>query len=452
MNVLVIGCGKIGAEIVSALVKEGHNVTAMDINQKVIDEIINVYDVMAVTGNGADCETLAEAGVDNQELVIAATDSDELNMLSCFLAGKMGARHTIARIRKPEYNDASLSFMKQQLGLAMAINPELLAAEEINRILRLPSAVKIETFSRRNFEMVELILKSDSPLIGMQLMDIKSKYKGMFLICVVHRGDEVFIPGGRFVLKEGDRIGLTAAPGEIARLLKSMGVLQKQARSVMILGGSRTAHYLALLLTNSGISVKIIEQDRELCRELCDAIPKAVVLQGDGAQQELLLEEGIKDQDAFVALTGMDEENILTSIFADSLEVPKVISKINRDELAVMAEKLGLECVVSPKKIIADIIIRYARALSNSLGSNVETLYNLMDGKAEAVEFMVRTELPWLKTPIKDLKFKEGILIAGIIRDRKAIIPSGSDVILLGDRVVVIAANMRLTDIKDIMQ
>lgn len=452
MNILVAGCGKIGTTIIASLVAEGHDVTAMDNDSAVLDDITNIYDVIGVCGNGADCETLEEAGVEKAELFVAVTGSDELNMLSCFMAKKMGAKHTIARIRNREYNDRSLGFMRQQLGLSMSINPELLAAQELFNILKFPSAVKIETFSRRNFEMIELRLKSDSMLNGVQLSELRNKYKAKVLICVVQRGEQVYIPDGNFVLKDGDKIGITATPAEIQKLLRGVGLLQKQARNVMILGGSRTAYYLAKMLTSIGNPVKIVEKDRARCRDLCDVLPKAVIIHGDGAQQELLLEEGLRSLDAFVALTGMDEENILISIFAASQNVPTVISKVNRNELASMAEKLGLDCIVSPKKIVADILVQYARALQNSLGSSVETLYKLMDGKAEALEFNVRSDSKLVHIPLKELQLKPNTLIAGIIRDRKTIIPGGDDIIQPGDKVIVIAADHRLKDLSDILK
>ncbi|MBR5279569.1 MAG: Trk system potassium transporter TrkA [Clostridia bacterium] len=452
MRVIVVGLGKIGTTIVGSLVSEGHDVVAVDRDAKAVAEITNEYDVMAVCGNGADVEPLVEAGVAKTELLIAVTESDEMNMLSCFMAKKLGARHTIARIRNPEYNDQSLVFMKQQLELSMAINPELLAAEELFKLLKFPSALKVETFSRRSYEMVEVRLKPDSALIGMSLKDIRQKYKAKFLVCVVQRGDDVFIPSGNFVLENGDKIGITSTPAEIHKLLRELGVLQKQARSVMILGGGRTTYYLAQLLTNSGNGVKIIESDRALCRELCDSLPKAVVIHGDGAHHDLLMEEGISAQDAFVSLTETDESNILLSIFASNQDIPKVIAQVDRDEMSVLAEKLGLDCTISPRKIIADILIRYARALENSLGSSkVETLYKLMDDKAEALEFVAGSEVPFLGVCLKDLAVKPQILIAGIIRDRKPIIPSGNDFIQEGDRVVVIAANQRLQDLAEIV-
>ncbi len=453
MNIIVVGCGKIGTTILESLVAEDHNVIAIDNDPSIIGEVTNIYDVMGVCGNGADSDTLTEAGIEKADLFVAVTDSDELNMLSCYIARRMGAKHTIARIRNPEYNDRSLGFMKQQLGLSMAINPEFMAAQEFFNILKLPSALKIETFGRRNFEMIELLIKPNSPLDDVRLMDLRKKYnKHHFLIAVVQRGDEVYIPDGSFVLKAGDRIGLTATPAELHKLLKEVGALKKQARDVILLGASRTAYYLAKMLINSGNSVKVIEKDRNRCTEFCDALPEAVVIQGDGALQELLLEEGIRSTDAFAALTGMDEENILISFYAMSQNVPKVISKVNRDELSTMAEKLGLDCIVSPQKIISDLLVRYARALQNSAGSKVEALYNMMDNQAEALEFNVLSDFPLSEMPLKAMRLKPNILIAGIIRGRKAIIPTGDDTILPGDKVVVIAAKQHLRDLIDIIQ
>ncbi len=451
MNIVVVGCGKIGTTILASLVSEGHDVVALDSDPAVVSEIVNIYDVMGVCGNGADMESLEEAQAERAEMFIAVTGSDELNMLSCFMAKKMGAKHTVARIRNPEYNDKGLAFMRQQLDLSLSINPDLMAARELLNILKLPSAVKIETFSQGSFEIIELWLKN-SVLDGKRISEIRDKYKTKFLICAVRRGEQVFIPDGNFELKNGDKIGLTASPAEMQKFLRSVGVLQKQARNVMILGGSRTAYYLAKMLGSIGNSVKIIEKDPAVCSELCEALPKTVIIQGDGAQQELLLEEGIRTVDAFVALTGMDEENILISIFAALQNVPKVISKINRDELFSMAEKLGLDCLISPKKIISDVMVRYARALQNSLGSNVETLYKLMGDRAEALEFNVKADPKLTGIPLKELRLKSNILIAGIIRDRKTVIPVGEDMILPGDRVIVLSAGQRLNDLSDILK
>lgn len=452
MRIIVVGCGKIGMTIVSSLVGEGHDVVAVDNDADVIDDVTNIYDAMGVNGNGADCDTLSEAGVDKAELFVAVTDSDEMNMLSCYIARKMGAKHTIARIRNPEYNAQSLGFMCQQLDLSMAINPEMLAARELYNILKMPSAVNIETFSGRNFEMVELRLKPNSPIDGMTLSDVRKKYQAKFLICAVQCNDEMLIPDGDFILKSGDKIALTAAPNEIHKLLKMLGILQKQARSVMILGASKTAYYLAKMLLADGTSVRIIEKNRARCDEICSRLPNVTMICDDGAKQELLLEEGLHSVDAFVALTGMDEENILISIFAASQNVPKVIAKVNRSELAAMAENLGLESIISPQKIISNLLSRYARALNNTLGNNVETLYKLMDGKAEALEFIVSPDFKHQMIKVKDMKFKKNILIAGIIRKRKTIIPSGDDEFMSGDKVIVLATGQQINDLYDIFE
>ena len=450
MKIIIAGCGKIGITLVENLVNEGHEVVALDSNPDAITDITNVYDAMGVCGSATDCDTLAEAGVEKADLFVAATDADELNMLSCFLAKRMGAAHAIARIRKPEYNDQNLGFMRQQLDLSMSINPEQLAAQELFKVLKLPSAMTVETFSRRNFEMVELRLRPESPMDGLSLIELRKKYAAKFLVCVVQRGEEVYIPDGSFVLRAGDRIGVTATPTEIHRFLRMVGVMQKQAKSVMILGASRMAYYLAKMLLDNGTTVKIIDQDRDRCRQFCDLLPGATMIHGESIQQELLLEEGIGSVDAFVALTGIDEENILMAFYANAQNVPKVVAKINHNQLAAMADNLGLDCIISPKKVVVDILLRYVRALENSIGGQVETLYKLMDGRAEALEFKVQADFEALQIPLKVLALKKDILIAGIVRGRKNIIPSGEDVILAGDRVIILAAGRAISTLSDI--
>ena len=452
MKIVIAGCGKIGATVIGSLVAEGHDIVAIDSNPDVVAEITNVYDVMGLCGNGVDSDILEEAGVENAELFIAFAGSDELNMLSCFLARKMGAKNTIARIRTPEYNDKSLGIMKQHLELSMAINPERLAAHEIYNLLKFPTALKIEKFSRGYLEMIQIKLRENSFLDGVKLSDIRTKFDAKVLVCCIQRDDEVYIPDGNFVLKSGDKIGITAAHSEFQKLFKGAAHVQKQAKDVLILGGGRVSYYLAEMLTNIGTAVKIIDQDEKACEALSEILPKATIIHGDGAQQEILVEEGLLETDAFVSLTGMDEENILISIFAEAQNVPKVVTKVNRDELFSMAEKLGLDSIVSTKKIVSDMILSYARALQNSLGSNVETMYKLMDDKAEALEFNVREDSRVAGIPLKDLKIRKNILIGGIIRNRKTIIPGGNDMILAGDRVVVVAASHRLQDLSDIIE
>ncbi len=451
VKIIVAGCGKIGTTVVESLNAEGHDVTAIDSCPTTLDSIINVHDVMGVCGNCADCDVLQEADAAHADLFVAVTDSDDTNALSCFFAQRMGAKHTIARIRNPEYNDDSLTFMKQHLDISLAINPESLAARELHRILRFPSAVKVETFSHRNFEMIELKLREDSPLGGLSLSELRTKYAARFLVCVVQRGSEVYIPDGNFVLQAGDKIALTATLTELQKLLREVGVLQRKARNVMILGGSRVAFYLAKLLENGGSRVTLVEKDRAAAAELSNLLPKTVVIAGDGSHQEILMEEDLPAHDAFVALTGMDEQNILMSIFAAAQQVPKVIAKVNRDEMAQLAESLGLDTIVSPRKIVSDILVRYARALENSLDSSMETLYKLMDGKAEALEFLVQDTSRVINVPLKDLRLKPNVLLAGILRDRKTLIPTGIDSIHAGDRVIVVAANQRVRDLSDIL-
>lgn len=454
MKIIIVGGGKIGATLIESLESEGHDITVVDRDQKVIDEISNIYDVMCVCGNGVDNDTLNEAEVSKAELLIAVTASDEINMLICFIAKKMGAAHTVARVRNPEFNDKRMGQVKQYLDISLTINPELLAAQEIFNILKLPAAINIETFSRRNFEMVELLIKDDSHLDGMSLIELRKKYKASFLICVVKRGDEVYIPDGNFILKNGDHICITANFTEIQKLLKMLGLAKKHSKNVMILGATTTAFYLSKMLLRSGSDITIIDKDIDRCNQFSEILPGAVIINGDGAQQEVLMEEGITSVDAFASLTGMDEENILISFFAQSQNVPRVVAKVNRNELASMAEKLGLDSIVSPKKAVSNVVTSYARALQNTLGSNVETMYKLMNGSVEALEFNVQSDFKSQHVPLKEMKLKKDVLIAGIIRKRKAFVPSGDDEIISGDKIIVIAKSneQKMNDLADILR
>ncbi len=452
MKIIVVGCGKIGSNLIRALCAEGHDVLLIDKNPALVDSVTNIYDIMGLCGNATAYETLLEAGVDKAALFIAVTGSDESNMLSCYLASKLGVSHTIARVRNPEYTESSVEFMREKLGISMMINPELLAANELFNILKIPSAVKVESFSRRKFEMIETILQDQSPIDGMRLFDLRNKYKGHYLICAVQRGDNVYIPDGNFILRSGDRINIAAVHTELEKVLKEMSLLKRKVRNIMLLGGSRTTYYLAKMLTSIGNSVKIIEKKSDVCAAMAELVPKSVVVHGDATNQELLLEEGLADIDALVALTGIDETNILMSIFALNHNVSKVIAKANSDELTSIADKLGLDCVIAPKRVVTDILIRYARGLANSQGSKVETLYTFMDGKVECVEFIAKKDSPVIGIDFKTLEIRQGILIAGILRGNKAIIPSGNDMILDGDRVVVISSHLRLNDLSEILK
>ena len=389
--------------------------------------------------------------MERAELFIAATGSDECNMLSCFIAKRMGAKHTIARVRNPEYSEKSFGFMRQELDISMIMNPDQLAAQDMYYTLKLPGAVKIEYFARRSFEMVELRLKEDSPLCGVQLYELRKRYDAKFLICAVQRGDSVVIPDGNYVLQPGDRIELTAAPSEISKLLKLLGILRKQSKSVMILGASRAAYYLTRMLLASGTGVTVIEKDHQRCQHFSELLPGATVICNDGSKQELLMAEGLTSRDAFVSLTGMDEENILVSFFALSQGLPKVITKVNRDELHAIAERLGLDSLIASRHVSSNVVSRYARALQNSLGSNMEALYRILDGKAEAIEFAVHSDCALTDIPLAEMRLRSGILIAGIIRGRKTIIPSGTDCIYVGDHIIVLAAGMQIHQLTDIL-
>ncbi|PWM25800.1 MAG: Trk system potassium transporter TrkA [Oscillospiraceae bacterium] len=450
MKIIVVGGGKIGETLVEQLAREGHDLVLIDNQQRVIDETENRLDVMGVYGNGASHQVQMEAGVPRADLLIAATSSDELNILCGLVAKKLGARHTIARVRNPEYSD-QLVFLRDELGLSMSINPEAAAAGELFRMLRFPSALKIETFSRGRVEMAEVRLREGGSLDGLYLHEFSRKFQVKVLVCIVQRGEEVFIPTGDFRMAAGDKISIAAGPSEIEQFFRAAGLMKEQAHSVMIVGGGRIAHYLGRKLLGIGVSVKIIDSNPQRCRQLCEQMPRAMIICGDGTKQELLFEEGLERVDAFVSLTGLDEQNAILSMFAASRGVSKVITKVSRTSLLSLVESAGLESVISPKEITANQIIRYVRAMQNSLGSNVETLYKLVGGRVEALEFRVSPEFSHIGVPLRDLTLKPNLLLACITRDGKAIIPGGNDSIVANDRVIIVTTNQQLRDLSDIL-
>ena len=453
MKVIVVGCGKIGRTIVESMADERHDVVAIDNDPQVIQSITNTYDVMAVCGNATSREMLQQAEVSKTDLFIAVTESDEVNMLSCFLARRMGAKYTVARIRESGYNEDGLQFLTKELQLSMALNPEQLTAEELFDILKLPSAVNVDSFAGKKIQMLELAIKEKSPVIGVTLQDLRKKCPVQFVACAVQRGSEVYIPMGAFELCQDDKVAFMVKRTDMHKFLKSVGLGQKQGRDVIIMGGSVVAYYLAKMLASNGFYAKIIEKDQDSCVKIAEKLSSnATVIHGDGMSQDLLLEEGITATDAFVALTGKDEENILISFYAMSERVPKVITKVSHTETGALAEKLGLDCVVSPRKIVADVLTRYARALSDSLESKVETMYSLMDGKAEALEFAVLNDCSINNIPLKSLNLKPNYIIAGIIRGKETIIPSGNDCITAGDMVIVVATDAHLRDLSEIVR
>lgn len=451
MRIVLVGDGKVGRNLVKNLTEEDHDIVVIDNDPEVIDEALNTLDIVGVCGNGTSYKIQLEAGVDKADLVIATMDSDELNMLCCLIARKLGAKHTIARVRNPEYSE-QLNFMHEELGLSMHLNPEYSTADELFRILRLPAALKVETFSAGRVEMVELRLKEQSVLNGVQLKDIQEHLGVKVLICAVERDEEVFIPGGNFTLADGDKINFVGTPANILRFLQTMGYDKKPLRDATIIGGSHIAYYLGRMLSGIGIQVKIIEHDHDRCLELSELLPKAMIIHGDGTDQDLLLEEGLDKTDAVITLTGMDEQNILVSMYATSLNVKKVLTKVNRAALASLVMDKGLDIVVSPQEIIANRILTYVRGMQNSLGSNVETLHRMVSGKVEALEFRVRSTFSQTGKMLRNLTLKENTLIACITRGNKIIIPFGDDTLQAGDLVIVVTSNQHYDDLNDILK
>lgn len=450
MNIVVVGDGKVGYTLTEQLSREGHDMVVIDNSSKALSNSTNALDVIGIHGNGVSYQVQKEAGVDKADLLIAATSSDEINMLCCMVAKKLGAKNTIARVRNPEYA-MQMVFLKEELGLSLVINPEQAAAAEISRILRFPSALKVDTFARGRVELVEYKLREGTPLDGLPLYALSRKYRFKILICAVQRGAEVYIPTGDFILRTGDKLTITATPKEIEGFFKAIGAFSQRVKDVMIIGGGRITFYLALRLIESGIRVKVIEQDEKKCMELSDYLPKAMIIHGDGTDRELLSEEGIASVDAFVTLTGMDEENIIISMYAAAQHVKKVITKVSRTDFADMLSGSGLDTFIIPKSITATQIVRYVRAMQNSLGSNVETLYQIVNGKVEALEFHAREKARCIGVPLKDLALVRELLIACIIRKGRIIVPGGDDSILAGDSVVVVTTNGGLDDLDDIL-
>lgn len=452
MNIIIVGDGKVGATLVEHLSIEGHNVVVIDRDQKNVEQIVNSFDVMGICGNGANCEIQLEAGVDSADLFIAATSSDELNILSCLMAKKAGAAHTIARVRNPDYLN-QLPFFRDALGLSMIVNPEYDAANEIAKVLRFPNAINIETFYRGRVDLVEIKIDEGNPLCNMQMTDIFNKFGIKILVCAVQRKNEVIIPRGDFIFKAGDRIHITAPRGVLVDFMKKLKIYKHRTKNIMIIGGGKMGYYLARQLCETGgYDVKIIENDLERCEKLCELLPNADIIHGDGTDREILLEQGLDGQDAFVALTTIDEENIIASMYASSLGVIKTVAKVNRVSYEVL-ESIGMDSAFSSKAIAANRIVAYARALENSgEESSVQTLYKLVGGQVEALEFKIETDFSQIDIPLRDLKLKRDTLIACIIRNHKVIYPGGNDCIELGDRVVIVTKSNHISSINEIFE
>jgi len=451
MNIIIVGCGKIGKTLAEELSREEDiNITVIDLKAKVVGDIAVNLDIMGVVGNGADIDTLMEAGIKETDILIAVTGSDELNLLTCLIAKKAGNCKTIARVRKPEYSK-ELNLFKEDLGLAMIINPELTAASEIARVLRFPSAIQIDTFAKGRAEILRFRIPANSALNKMRIADMSQKLGCDVLVCGVERGSDVFIPGGDFVLEAGDVISIVASLKSGSEFFKKIEVKTNKVKDSLIVGGGETGYYLASLLIQSGIDVKIIEQDAERCQELCSLLPKAVIINADGTDNNVLIEEGIERAESFVALTNIDEENVLLSLFAKTKTSGKLVTKINRIAYDNVINNLDLDTTIYPKNITAEYIIRFVRARNNSTSSEIETLHHILDGKAEALEFRIKPNSLVAHIPLENMTIKKNTLVACINRNGKIITPRGRDMLEPGDTVIVVTTNTGFKEINDIL-
>lgn len=451
MRIIIVGCGKVGLTLAEQLNQEGHDMIVIDKDGKKLRSVTDNIDVMGVEGNGAMYQVQSEAGVQEANLLIATTESDELNMLCCLMAKKAGNCQTIARIRNPEYR-TEIRYLREELNLSMAINPELAAATEIARLLKFPSAIKIDTFAKGRVELMKFIVPEQSVLHNLKIFEVVTKLKCNVLICAVERGLDVTIPGGNFQLKRGDKLSFIAAPADATAFFRRVGIGSNTVKSAMLIGGGRITYYLAKMLEHTNIKLKIIEQNYDRCLELSDLLPKAIIINGDASSQQLLLEEGIRETDAFASLTGFDEENIMLTLYATTLTKAKLITKINRIAFEDAISHLNLGSIIYPKLLIADRIVRYVRAMENSLGSNVETLYKIVANKVEALEFRVEKDAPLIGITLEKLHFKDNLLIACINRKGTIITPRGQDTIEAGDTVVVVTTHSGLNDLKDVLK
>ena len=438
MKIGIIGDGKVGHKLTTQLSEEDYDITLIDQNAGKLKAALNNLDIFCINGNGADAEVLKQADVPHADIVIACTSTDEMNMISCLLAKRLGAKHTIARVRNPLYY-RQMELLKEDLHLSMAVNPELAAANEISRMLLFPEANKVESFMKGRVELVEFPISETSPIVGLSLAEINKKYEFQILVCAIKRGEQVYIPDGNFVIEKGDRMHVVASHQNLKSFFRALGHKEEKVKKVMICGGGHVCFYLAMQLLQVGMQVKIIEQNMKRCEELCELLPKATVIHGDAANHDLLMEEGIHEADALIALTGMDEENIIMALFAKLQGVNKIVAKVNEDSRAQMVEGLGIDSIVSAKSATADAIMSYVRARNESASNvNVESLYQLLGGKVEALEFIIKCECSFTNVPLRELRTKKNNLIACIGRKRRIIIPNGEDHLEVGDSVVVV--------------
>ncbi len=449
MNVVIVGGGKVGIKLVEDFTAEGENVVLIDIKNSVCSHIEETYDVRCITGSGTNVDILEDAEIKKADLFIAVTANDEYNALSSIMAKKMGASRCVARIRNREYSK-HIDFVRNMLGINMIVNPELATAGEISRILRFPAATKTETFARGRIELIEFTVGSENALCNMCIKEIYKKYKIKVLICAVQRANEVFIPNGDFVIHSGDRLHITATHGDLTRFMKEIGIIQKKLKTVMLIGGGRISFYLSRMLIESGMKVKIIEQDVHRCAELSEYIPKADIICGDGTDRNTLEEEGIDRVDALVSLTGIDEENMVIAMYAQKKGVDKVIAKVNRLSFGDLMEESDVCSIVTPKNITANMIIRYARAMMSAKDTEMRTLYRIVNNQAEAMEFGVTKESALTSKPLSQINIQSDVLIAAILRKNTLLVPDGNSTIEVGDTVIIVTTK-RVRSLTDIL-
>ena len=451
MQILIVGCGKVGTAIAEQLSTEGHNITAIDEHSDNLQYAVNAFDIRGIVGNGASFSILKDAGVETTDMLLAVTDSDELNMLCCLIGKRAGAKTTVARVRKAVYKQ-ELNYIKSELDINMVINPEEIAAAEAARSLKYPLASKVESFARGRAEMVQMQLAADSPLCGKSLMEIRRTITGNVIFAIVKRGEEVHIPYGSFILQEKDEVSIIAPSKELIHFFKKAGIPTTKVRDAILIGGGQIAFYLARQLLSMGVDVKIFEKEKERCAKLSEVLPEAMIINGDGTDKDMLLEEGLVNTDAFITLTGIDEENIMLSLYAKSISKAKRITKLTKVSYNEIIDEMEIGTVLYPRLIMAERIIRYVRGIEQSMDSEMETLYRLCDGRVEALEFMIKRDAPVVGVPIQELKLKRGLIIACINHRGDVIVPSGTSTIAAGDTVIVVTRLTGFKDLTDILE
>ncbi len=451
MKIVIIGVGTIGNDILEALSNDKHIITVVDENKTLVENLIEKHDVQGVIGNGASIEVQEEAGMKNADIAIILTKSDELNIFACMVAKKLGVKNTIARVRNPEYKQQILS-MKEELGISAIVNPEQDTANEIFNLINLPEIVEIEKFSNGKVLLAEVAVEKGCSLINKNLISIGKELNTKVLICAIKRGEEIFIPSGNTMIYEGDKICFTTNTRELRDFMIETNIVKAPLKNVMIVGGSKIAYYLVKQLCQKKYRVKLIEKDSEIADDLAEKLPSATIVNGSGTRHDTLIEEGIESMDAFIALSDIDEENMVMSMFANSSGVKKVITQIQNDDLHTLLSQLGIQNNVSSKDVVADYVISYVRGLSNSRGSNITSLCRIVNDKVEAIEFVAKKKEKFYKKPLNQLKTKDNCLIASIIRNGKVILPNGNTTIELGDNVIVVTTHTNFNDLSEIFE